>query len=105
MKKISKEKPLLFGGETTDKNFSKRLQSSECSKDSQKDELREVTLAVACYDISTLLQYSWCFNTESQCANPETSMNTKTSDPLRFTDIINAPELNLDTFKVVCKVC
>lgn len=91
----------LFGSEITDEKFSKRLQPFQCLKDQQNDKLTAVQLAVASYDISSLLQYSWCFTVDAQCTNPETTMSTKTRDPLLFTDIINAHELNLDSFKVV----
>lgn len=36
---------------------------------------------------------------ESPCVNPESALSMKTNDPLLFTDIINAQELNLDSFK------
>lgn len=55
-------------------------------------------LAVACYNISSLLQCSWCFVADSPLMNPEFAFATKTNDPLVFTDIFNVQELNLACF-------
>lgn len=77
------------------------MQPFQCLKtNSQEERFTAIQLAVASFDISSLLQYSWCFIVESACINPDTALSMKTSDPLLFTDVINAQELNLDSFKV-----
>lgn len=76
----------------------------KCLKNKLPEEkISAVQLAVASYDISALLQCSCLFNMEAPCKNPDSAMSIKISDPLLFTDIINAQELNLDCFKV-CEI-
>lgn len=92
----------LFGTESSDTKLCERLQPVERLKSNMiNGKVVADKLAVASFDISLLLKYSWCFTAENQFRNPASAMNMKRSDPLSFTDMINPQELNLDNINVL----
>lgn len=92
-------KPAIFGTEPNDINLSKRFNAYEEARQlrSNSDQLAEITLAIAQFDISSLLRPTWIYVEKNACHNPNHVIFPKTSpwDSLDFTDLLTVQEVNL----------
>lgn len=90
--------PALFGTRREDENFSKILQPRQAFHYFRKKEnLSKIQLlAIATYDLSSLLKNVWTFRQEAPCYHPDNLLHGITErGSIKLVDIITIPEINL----------
>ncbi|KAK4882063.1 hypothetical protein RN001_005382 [Aquatica leii] len=101
--KESSVSPRLFGSETEDVMISKLVNTSTCTRILQTPLFKPttITLAVACFNISSLLKPTWDFKEIANCHLPDCMLFRKQKSPevLEFIDTFTMNEVNLDDFK------
>ncbi|XP_044757597.1 uncharacterized protein LOC123315803 [Coccinella septempunctata] len=94
----NQNKPALFGTMKQDQNFSKRLQPREAFEYLRRKEMhpKVQTLAIATYDLSSLLKDIWLYKMKASCHHPSNMLHGITGDSsITLVDILTIPEINL----------
>ncbi|KAF5290138.1 hypothetical protein FQR65_LT11650 [Abscondita terminalis] len=97
-------RPNLFGQEKEDAAISDLIDSTTCSRILQTSttEPTVVTLAVACFHLSSLMKPIWDFKEIKSCHHPDSMLYeklSKNSDTLQFVDTVTINEINLVRLK------